>query len=277
MSNLLSADFKRLWKSQIMWICAISMLVISTIYMFNEGRQAAQLTQEGASNFLDNFYFNLIPYIGLLYAAFVSIFLGIELSDGTIRNKIVVGHTRSTIFLSNFIVSLVANWILLLTLFLGGLIGIPFLGFFKMSNMELVLYFVIALFFTAALTAILTLFCMLSTNKAITAVSAIAFIMGLLLISSLIYNSLGEPEYLSGPVITIQGKQQEDLTPNPSYVSGITRTVYQYILDFLPTGQGILIAVAKINRPIVSLLSSVTITIVTTIIGIFAFNKTDLK
>lgn len=278
MSNLLSANFKRLWKKRVFWICAMAMFVISILYVLNGGRLAIVLEQDGYSRTLDDFYFSLVPYIGLLFAVFDSLFLGTEYSDGTIRNKIVVGHTRSTIFLSNYIVCFVANLILLLTWIAGGLVGIPFLGLWRIGTVEMAIYFFVAIFFTAALTAIMTLICMLSANKSITVVSAILFVLGILLIASMIYNSLCQAEFNSGIVITTQGlPQQGKLARNPNYVRGFMRTVYQLILDFLPTGQQIQMATVEIGNPIVSLLSSVVITVATTMAGIFAFNKKDLK
>ena len=47
--------------------------------------------------------------VAILIPAFVSLFVGTEYSDGTIRNKMIIGHTRTCIYLSNLIVSSTAG------------------------------------------------------------------------------------------------------------------------------------------------------------------------
>ena len=46
--------------------------------------------------------------MGLVAAILTSMFIGSEYSDGTIRNKLVVGHSRMRIYLANLIVCSVA-------------------------------------------------------------------------------------------------------------------------------------------------------------------------
>lgn len=277
MRNLLSANITRLWKNRTFWICALVMFVISILFILNAVKQASMMKQEGYVQALDDYYFKLLPHMGLLFAVFNSLFLGTEYSDGTIRNKIVAGHLRSSIFISNYLGCLIANLIFLLTWMIGSLVGLPFLGFWRIGAVGLALYIIIAIFFTAALTAIITLVCMLSMNKAITAVFTILMVLGLLLITSMIFNSLCEKEFFGGIIKTAQGVKKCDVIPNPYYVSGFRRTVYQFIIDFLPTGQQIQMANNKIGNTIVSLLYSVIVIIVTITTGIFAFNKKDLK
>ena len=93
----------------------------------------------------------------------------------------------------------------------------------------------------------------------------------------MIYNALSQPELSSGIVLTAEGMQMTDPTPNPNYVRGVWRDIYQFIIDFLPTGQGIQMVELNIAHPICMGLSSVFITIVVTLGGIIVFNKKDLK
>ena len=60
------------------------------------------------SHWTISFFFVYTLAIAISASAFCSLFIGTEYSDGTIRNKLVVGHTRGTIYLSNLIVSMAA-------------------------------------------------------------------------------------------------------------------------------------------------------------------------
>ncbi len=118
---------------------------------------------------------------------------------------------------------------------------------------------------------------MLSTNKAITAVLAIMLAFGLLILSSAIYNSLSEPEFYNGYVVTVNGIEQGNSMPNPNYITGTKRAIYQFFSDFLPVSQGIQMANLELFRPVLSMASSVFIAAATSFAGVLAFRRKDLK
>lgn len=274
MRNLLSAGFRRLWKSKVFWIGVISLFIISAFYVLNGSRQSVLFEN---SMTLEDYYFKLAPMLGLFFAIFISFFIGTEHSEGTLRNKIIVGRTRMHVYLSNYLICLVAGGCFIAAWLIGGLMGIPTLGLWKFGIQGVFFYTIIALLFMAAFTGIFTLLSMLSTHKAITVVIAILLVFGLLIIASIIYNSLNEPEFYSGIRITANGMQMGDSTPNPNHITGSKRVVYQFILDVLPTGQGILMANLELAHFVTSIIASICISVSTIIVGIFAFNKKDLK
>ena len=65
--------------------------------------------------------------------------------------------------------------------------------------------------------------------------------------------------------------------PNPSYVSGAKREAYMFLMDALPTGQGLLMANLSIERPLRMLAASAGIAAAATVGGIFLFRRKDLK
>lgn len=274
MHNLLSAGFRRLWKSKVFWIGIVSLFIISAFNVLNGSRQSAIFENPMA---LEDFSFKLAPILGLFFAILISFFIGTEHSEGTLRNKIIVGRTRTHVFLSNYVIGLVAGVCFIAAWLIGGLMGIPTLGIWKFGIDGLLLYIIIALFFMAAFTGIFTLLSMLSTNKAITVVISILLVLGLLIIASIIYNRLGEPEFYSGVIITSEGMQMGDPTPNPNYITGSKRAVYQFVLDVLPTGQAIMMANLELTHFLTSIIASLCISITTVTVGVFAFNKKDLK
>ena len=78
-----------------MFLFGVFMAAMDYISTLQYGDYEAQIT-----NVL--FIYPLVAAI--LIPAFVSLFVGTEYSDGTIRNKMIIGHTRAGIYLSDLIV-----------------------------------------------------------------------------------------------------------------------------------------------------------------------------
>ncbi|MDD3338876.1 MAG: ABC transporter permease subunit [Lachnospiraceae bacterium] len=277
MRKLLSANFARLWKNKVFWICILVTLVYNTIVMLNGGMQAANLIEEGEKATLEMYYFNFAPVLGLLCAVFSSLFMGTEYSDGTIRNKIVAGHTRTHVYLANFVVCFAAGLCFITAWLLSGLVGIPYLGLWKLNILSLCMLILIAVLFTAAFTGIFTLLGSLITNKAIMAVVMILLFLAMLLVTSWFNAQLEQPEMWSGITMTENGIEMGDPMPNPYYVTGKVRTVYEWVLDLLPTGQSIYMANLKIVHPVREMILSVLITLSTLGAGLAAFKRKNLN
>jgi len=276
MRKLLSANFSRLWRDKIFWICMGTMLVYSVVYMLNGCRQATVDMAEYNYG-IEEYYFHFALSIGMFCALFSSMFLGTEYSDGTIRNKIVVGHTKTDIYIASLITTITATLLMMLIWLIGALVADPTLGVLKMTVLELFSYLLIAVMFVMAFSGICTFVCMTVTNKAYMAVISMLLILGLLIFASMLYNGLSQPETISGVQITSNGMEMSEPSPNPNYVSGAMRNVYDFILDFLPTGQGLKMWQLEIVHPIRMILSSVLITFFTTFCGIHIFKKKNLR
>ena len=277
MRKLLSANYSRLFRNGLFWFCTAALLVISVLTMFNGCRQAALLELDESAAALEDYYFNLAPVIGLFLSVFLALFLGTEYSDGTMRNKLTVGHRRRDVYLANLLVCFTAGLFFLAAWLLGGLTGIPVFGLWQIGVQSAVLFMLVAVFFTAAFAGIFTLLSMLSTNRAVTAVLSILLFLGLLFAASYFYSALCEPEMYSDMIVTAEGIQVGEPAPNPYYISGFTRTLYEWILDFLPSGQSIRLANMVLVHPLRAIVSSVVILIGTTAAGLAAFRKKDLK
>lgn len=277
MRKLLSANFSRLLKDKIFWLEMILIVIISMGIMLRGIGDIPGMEEIGYPVTIDDYYYSLSPMLGLFIAIFVSLFLGTEYSDGIIRNKLVVGHTRADIYLANFVVCFVAGLFFVTAWMLTGLVGIPFWGTWAIGIEGFITYFLIAVFAVGAQTGIMVLLSMLSSNKAITAVVEILLFLGLLIVASIIYNRLCEPELISGVEITAEGIQMADPSPNPLYIARPARTVYEWLLDILPTGQGILMTNVEITHPLRDMLSSIAIAIATTMFGVVSFRKKNLK
>lgn len=282
MSKLLSANFFRLKRDKIFWIVSAAMLVLSAFSMINNGITAQKYADQNIENnvtALESCYFNLMPMIGFFFSVFISLFLGTEYSEGTIRNKLISGHTRTDIYLSNYVICLVGTEFIYVLFLIAGLVGIPFFGIWKAPISQIIIYIIIGFFITASLTAILNMLSMLSTNKAATAVLSIVLAFALMIIASSIYNVLAEPETTAEFIsMSADGKVEfGDEIPNPAYVFGLERKIDEWLVQFLPTGQGILAANSEISQPVLNIVYSIIIAAIVNIAGIFAFRKKDLK
>ena len=92
-----------------------------------------------------------------------------------------------------------------------------------------------------------------------------------------IYGALSEPETTTPVVMTQNGVEFGDPAPNPAYVSGARRMLYQFAVDALPTGQSILIANQELARPVLSACASIGIYLLVSAAGIAIFKRRDLK
>lgn len=277
MSKLIFANFSRLRRDKVFWIVAVSMLVLSAFSMYNQSQYADPDSVNNISR-INDIYFNLLPMIGFFYAIFISMFLGTEYSDGTIRNKIMIGHSRSSVYLANFAVCLAGTVTIYMAMLVGSAVGVYYFGMWQGSAGEFIAYLVTGLFLTVALTAILTMISMLSTNKAITVVISIVVAIVLVLISISLYNILQEAEFTREFISMSEDGQVEfgPEIPNPAYVSGWERKLDEWLFQFLPTGQGILMANNEIKFP-VNIVYSLIVIVLFNFAGIFAFRKKDLK
>lgn len=276
MNKLLRSNFSRLWKNKIFWICMGAMFVYAIVYMLNGCRQATMDLSEYQYT-IDKYYFHFALLIGFFCTLFSSMFFGTEFSDGTIRNKIIVGHTRENIYLASLITTFTATLLIMSVWLVSALVAVPTLGFWKIGVFRLFLFLLISVMFVLAYSAIFTVINMLSSNKALTVLISILLFLGLLIFASVIYNSLSEPEMISGVQITQNGLEMTEPSPNPNYITGVKRDVYSLIVDFLPTGQGIRLWQLEITNPIRMLVSSLFITVIATAGGLLAFKKKNLK
>ncbi len=277
MSKLLSANLARLWKDKVFWITMISVFLFSLINMWNSDRSAEAMTQSGFIVTLDDYYFNMAPYSGLVCAVFISLFLGTEYSDGTMRNKLTVGHTRNHVYLANFFTSFIACLFLIAAWFLGGLPGIFLIGPFEMGFLGFLVYLLITICFTATLSAIYTFVSTMSSNKALTIVFVLLVWLGMVLAASALNDRLSEPEMNGGMAYVDGAFKMLDPTPNPLYLTGGTRSLCECLLDLLPVGQAILMMDAAIEHPVRQIVFSLLLAVIAVVGGFVAFRKKDIK
>ena len=102
MRKLLSAGTFRLFHSKWFWLCLGGMLAMSVAFII------MQYTAMDYEVPLSRVIFLPMSFYGVTLAALISLFVGEDYSDGFIRNKIIAGRSRYSIFTSNLIISCLA-------------------------------------------------------------------------------------------------------------------------------------------------------------------------
>ena len=277
MRKLVSANFSRLWKGRIFWYILVVVVGLSLVNVFNSAQSCAAMAERGFIKTLDDFYFNQAPLMGAFFGLFSSWFLGTEYADGTIRNKLIVGHRRGHIYLSNFMVCAAASLILLAAWLLVSALGFGLIGPMKMGATEFVSYIAAAVVVTLSFAALFTMIGSLSANKAGTIVCTFIVFFALIVITSGLYDRLCAPEIIAG--VTYMNGQflSPEPSANPLYLSGTIRTVCEVALELLPTGQAFLLSDVAVEYPVRAIALSAVFTIVTLLVGSMMFRRKDIK
>ena len=278
MRKLITANFFRFRKDRFSW-CVVGIIVIlSLVNVFNSARSYEAMAASGYVMSLEDYYFNQAPLIGAFLALLISMFLGTEFSEGTIRNKLCIGHKRNEIFLSNFIscafasIVLTAVWLLSCTLLFG------LIGPLEVEVSEFVGYIFVAMGFAVSFAALYTVIGSLSSNKAMTIIYTFAVFIILAMAASALDDRLCEPEINEIMTYNNYGAVvMQESAPNPLYLSGTIRTVCEVALELLPTGQALLLSEVAIEYPVRAILLSVVFTTVTLLVGSRLFRRKDIK
>ena len=278
MTKLLSAGFYRLFKSRVFWIMLVICILLQILVCVDNFRYERERPENTV--ILDDIVFSIVPAIGFISSALISLLLGEEYSDGVMRNKLTVGHRRSDIYFSNLIVCTAGSFIMLAALFLsGGLLGFALFGGFTYDAGTLLWLVLCCFLLTAALSAIDVLVVMCCQNKAVVAVLSLALVLVMLFAGSYLDSVLNEPEMQYGAMVVHEDGVMEfvDPAPNPHYVSGMTRTVMAITEDIIPMGQAIQINNFALERSARWPLLSIAVFTAVSALGYAIFKKKDIK
>jgi len=275
MIRLLKANLFRLKRDKLflLGVCGMTFFGI-----FSSVMQYRSKMEFGYSVMVDEIFFTPMVVTGILIAAFCSMYLGTEYSDGTLRNKIAAGRGRADIYLSNFVTCTIAGWLMNLGyIVMVCAAGIPLLGF-PQDDIGLILLFVLeSALLIMSFSAIFTMLSMLNQNKTVVAIISIIGVVAAICIAIGLYSRLSEPEFWEYLSQNESGVMETIITSNPRYVNESKRAVYHFILNVLPTGQGMQIAGRIASNMGFRALSSALIIIISNAMGVFFFLKKDIK
>lgn len=257
MYNLISAEIYRCKHNKLFWFCVIASLISGVVYGCNVCIIQA----------FDDMY--IVPLFVIL-AAFISLSIGREYGDGTIRNKIISGKSKKTIMLSRICISILVSVIFTLVYLIPcSLISMNVIS--KIPTSVLIWTLLGFFLLNIAWSSIFSFFSSLITTKEIAAIINIAMVIIIMFGSYQIEHTIGQPEFLeveeaeSVKMTADEVKQLKDGTfdgsysfdtndegvviyykdiivgnskePNPSYLGKQVNTALKAIDYTLPHGQ----------------------------------------
>lgn len=275
MRNLFWAGMQRLKKDKWLWL-GIFITAVYSIYTCSSSYSANVKYQMDIT--LEDMIFRFLVFTGITLSVSISVFIGTEYSDGTIRNKIATGHLRRNIYLSNFflcVMEAVISYILLVVL--NCIIGIPLFGFFRYSVGRTGYMMLLGLLISIVFASLYNMVAMISQSKAHTAIICILVGFILLFAGMYLYQLLSAPEVYEYADFGADGQAIVMTEKNPFYLEGTRREVYQFVFDFLPGGQVLQVIMGGIVHPVRLVVCSVFNLIVYNLLGLFIFQRKDIK
>ena len=276
MRKLLRADFMRLFHDKIFIFSCVAMFIsgaaLPMIHYFDKVN-SGESWKPDATCFVFAF---LVP---IVFSLFTALFVGSEYSDGTIRNKITVGHMRHNIYLSKLTVCVTAGISLCIAYLVPHtVLSLALLGSFEAAPKVIFMYLGLNFALILAFAALFTLISMLCANKAYSAAACILLVFAMLFAGIRITSALNEPEYYSGYSYTENGvTTTEEAEKNPHYLDGAKRRIYELLQDLIPGGQAIQNANMNAKNPAMLAVYDASIVIFATVCGLIFFRRKNLK
>ena len=257
MIQLLRADFSRLRQSVPFRLSLLGMLALSVFFM------VMQATGMDYTVPLSRVIFLPISLFGVAMAAFVSVFVGTDFSDGFIRNKLLAAESRSSLVFSHIIVSSTACVIVyaLVVAFSAG-IG----QFFFENNVDgadFFLYFMLGVGMSLVLGCLFSVLSLLcgSKTRAVVLCMGLAFVMLFLCLHT--NEVLVQTQYRDGVL-------------NSRYISGVRREICSVLHDLNPCGQAAQLSAWEVWHPIRGVCLDLLLLIGLTALGCRRFQSQDI-
>ena len=186
----------------------------------------------------------------LIHAVMISWVVGKEFKEGIFRNKVIVGHSKGSIYLSELICGVGIAFVLY---FLCAVIFVAF-NFYEVPLLPaslIIKIFVDYVLLNMCLAAIFVTISCLFSQQAIIAIVNIALVLVMTTASQRLYAQLSQPQYLeryetinsewideNGNIrykeVKVEGS--EYYVDNPTYVGGVKRDIYDTVYKLSPYG-----------------------------------------
>lgn len=295
MRNLLSANFARLWRSRLFWIMEAGVFAwgVFAYLLFRVNTANGYVCENG-----NTYFFNQMTFVGITVACFSGLFIGTEYSDGAMRNKISVGHGRAGIYLANlvtvFCVGLAQFAAYTLAALTAGTLLVGDLVWIRLVRPAETFALAFLSICTSAAVAVLVSMVALDKARAVLVNVLLSILLLAAGASSLkgllqprmterVFNEeSGRYVYLSEENLGDLEKLGVEIVPNPKYLSGTERKLYEYVSAVLPTSLALSCAINEDDSAYdrfsgLQVCGTLAAVVVLTGSGILVFRKKDLK
>lgn len=251
MMKLLSANFFSMIRSKRFWLGCVFMAGFAGLNIWSRQRQAG----EGLDLAIDSEIMSFAPLLFLILPCLCGLYINTDYHDGTIRNKLTVGRSRTAVYLSNFIivyaVGLFYSALYVGTTLIGGI------GLDVKDPLEVLISSGMMLLTILALTAVSVFLATMIANRyvlSLCAVLAIGMMFGSAMINDMLESpdtmpdievvsySVGEDGMMIPKYVDSRGNEytmDDDIpmVPNPNYIDEPLRTILRKYNDVSPGGQ----------------------------------------
>ena len=229
---------------------------------------------------LNTYFFNGNLCIGAALAIFTALFIGRQHTDGGLRNMISTGHSRRSIYLANLITCFAAGVGFLLAFWLGGiLVGLPGMGTVIFTGIRRPMTGILWSMMTVlSYSALFCMIAMLDSSKSRSAVVSLLLAAFLFAGGFATRNGLEEPEFTTQYVTdNLVSFTKEENIPNPKFLRGTERTVYEALDALLPSCQALRPVLRDTDYPAAQPLYAAVWCVCLTALGCGLFRKKDIR
>ena len=271
MASLIRSHLARLWKTPVFLLALLVMLPYglglcnSAVGDFASGVASAGLWGQPLCGF------GLL--IGIILAAVCSLFFGVEYADGTIRNKLIAGHGRVSVYLAALAAGFLAALGLYGVYLLAWAPRIPWLlqNFPAPEPGKLVLCLAGTVLLLAGQCSVCVMFCMLVQRRAVLAV-VLLLLMVFSLFTAIQVQDAYETAFGGGTQLMIDEDGQKQWV---FHEPGQAGPVVTFLYDFLPVCQAY--RYMELDAAPVMPAYSAGLTALTTAMGLILFKKKDIR
>ncbi|MBD5170200.1 MAG: hypothetical protein HDT20_08835 [Oscillibacter sp.] len=270
MRNLLYANLRRLVRSRaflIALLAELAYIVLTVLSCWDHCTAGEPVTLEFilTAGYVLLSYF---PISTLIAAPLLSLYLGADYSNSTLRNKLIVGHTRQSVYLADLLacvitaVGLDALYLLVTGVFCAKPIWNVSGVLLRSSAGQMLAWVAVLLLARMAWAAVVKLLATLLGNQTAATIAALLLMLAAAIIST---TGLQEISYLSLP----QHFGEADYAQR--------MTAWQLVLDILPTGQYYRVSILDTPNLWRMPLLSLGVIAASTGAGLAFFRRKDLK
>ena len=268
MIKLLRANFHRLLMDKVFWI-AVACMAGEAVFLCIVGHHANS-NMPLDTIVLSCFGFSGMAIPGVVMAVVCTLFVGKEYAGGTIRNKLIIGKTRESIYFANVITCVVVGLVLELAYLLFGIaIGLPLFGGFTESPEKVMAVLGIGTLLMAFYASVITAITMLARNQTTAIIINLLSVIIVMFVSMYLIDRIDAPEFFM---------TDEGLVKNSYCPSVMLKNLYRFIINILPTGQSVaLTAYTQVARLWEMPIYSTCMIAAVNTAGVLAFKRLDLK
>ena len=281
MIKLLRANLLRAIKSKTLWILSIAYAIYAIFLpIVIRGNGVTPELQQGVSDLLFSMNYGMFGFSlqGIGIAIVCSIILGTDFHNGTLRNKIILGQTRSNVYIANLLTTMIISIAFnVVYMFFFFIVTMPMFGGFVLPATTTLWVFINGSLMMLAYSSIMTLIVMTSKNSTASVITAFVLLFVGMLLFQYCRIIVEAQEFIPVNVLDEFGNITEEIIRNPRYPSPAKKAFFQFVLDFFPSGQSLQISNTEYAHTWQMALYSIGLIGATTGAGILAFKKSNLK